>query len=191
MSSLCAIVSSYARRKCPPFKWALLFAIIGGHTPAFGDTVLNIPTDPEMTLDAQNKRAFTTFEINTVLRLIDRAKQRIDPEYYLSDEYRYETSLETQRAKRLYSRQQTWRQATQERQRIRKELTKERIEDRQRLAEIRTQERHMARIQRKSQLQRQHRQHCMRQYHRVVQRNKNLSFRNGPLQERRSQPACS
>lgn len=174
-------------------RWALLLAVLMGSSPAFADGTPSeaaLEQAPDLRIQTKVGEAFTTAQINTVLRLIERAKQRIDPEYYLSETYLHEAALETAYAKRRRNRQMMWRQEALEKQRLRQERGAERIAERERFEQIRSQERNITRIQRKAQLYNHRRQHCLRLKRRAEWRRQNNPRYDLPFSHR-SHPSCS
>lgn len=105
-------------------------------------------------------RPFTTAEIRTVLYLIDQAKQYVDPEYYLSEEYLNEKHTTPDVLRRKNLRQQKWEQAAHDRQRARKQRINERETHRVRLRNLRAQEYNIQRIQRHAQRVRRQQEFC-------------------------------
>lgn len=157
----CARTRDGQRQKRTCFRWALLCIglVLASPNLTFADETR--PNAPDLTFDP-DARPFTSAQLRMLRHLIDQAKQRITPEYYLSEEYLNETPVNSQLARRVSTQQAKWKKAALERKKIRTAQRAEQEANRARLRKLRDQERNVRRLQREAQIARHRQEFCTR-----------------------------
>jgi len=168
------------RSKRSRFGWALLCVGLSFIGPGLGFADEALPLEPNLTFDP-DPQPFTTAQLRVLYQLIDQAKQRVTPEYYLSEEYLNETSVESAVARRDFARQTKWKQAALERKRVRDEHIAERDANRARIRRLRDQELSVQRLQREAQVARHRQEFCTR-FQRRARHHQRSRFANRSVQ---------
>lgn len=157
----CARIKLDQRSKRPCFSWALLCVglVLANLSPSFATeakpTQANLAFDPDL-------KPFTSAQLRVLYQLINQAKKRVTPEYYLSEEYLAEQPLISRVANRDFVRQTKWKQDALERRKFREENRAERAANQARIQKLREQERNIQRLQREARIARHRHEYCAR-----------------------------